>query len=138
MNLFSTVPLSKGLVVCLLVLSAALSHGQMTKEERNHYPQVQKIQKIEIFVRKPIYIFSPYLSYKEQKKIQMARKKIGGITFSVESSRKNGANGHLSSNYKRPHSLSKSKKLPPEKTTTAEVDTAKPFVRYEFPDSTRK
>ena len=135
MKHYSTPRLGAGVAACLLWLCTSSSFAQMVKEDRNNYPQPQKIKKLEIQVRKAPFIFSPHLSYKEQKEIQMAKKKIGGITFTVRSSSKNQASKSTSANYKQPNLFRKSKQSITEK---AIPDTTAPYVRYELSDSTNR
>ncbi|MEZ4902919.1 MAG: hypothetical protein R2822_14780 [Spirosomataceae bacterium] len=133
MKCFSIPPLGGRVAVCLLWLSTTYLFGQAVKEDRNYYPQKQKTEKTKLSFRQTPFVFSPYLSYKEQKKMQMAKKQIGGITFTVKKKR---AKDDALGNYKRPILISKSKKNSFEQNVVA--DTSKPFIRYEFPDSTSK
>lgn len=135
MKHYSTPRLGAGVVACLLWLCTSSSFAQMVKEDRNNYPQPQKIKKVEVLVRKAPFIFSPHLSYKEQKEIQMAKKKIGGITFTVRSSSQNQASKNASANYKQPNLFRKPKQSITEKATP---DTTAPYVRYELSDSTNR
>ena len=122
-----------GWAVALLLLSSTLC-AQTTKENRNNYAKpLPKTDKIKFSVQQQAepFIFSPHLSYKEQKQIQVAKKKIGGITFVVKPSR---TNNNSSTNYKRPTPNTRAKSPSPEQYT---ADTTAPFVRYELTDSSK-
>lgn len=133
MKFFSNPYLGRGVCIYLLWLSTTYSFSQTAKEDRNYYPRAKKTEKIRISAHQTPFLFSPHLPYKEQKKIQMARKQVGGITFTIK--RKRESSRSLE-NYKRPNLLSKSGKNLEQKRVIA--DTSKPYIRYEFPDSTSK
>lgn len=118
-----------GWALALFLLSAPL-YAQQVKENRNNYPKpLPKTEKLTLSVaHTEPFIFSPHLSYKEQKQIQLAKKKVGGITFVVKSSR----SGNSNANYKRPALNQKPKGVLPERFI---ADTAAPFIRYELKDS---
>lgn len=121
-----------GWAVALLLLSAPL-HAQTVKENRNNYPKpLPQTEKLTLSVqRAEPFIFSPHLSYKEQKQIQVAKKKAGGITFVLKSS--NFSSGKKSrDNYKRPTLNTDSTPISSEQRI---ADTTAPFVRYEWTDS---
>lgn len=116
-----------GWAVALFLLSAPL-FAQPVKENRNNYAKpLPKTEKLTFSVaRAEPFIFSPHLSYKEQKQIQVAKKKVGGITFVVKSSNRSG---NPSANYKRPPMIQK----PTLKGTEHFLaDTSAPFIRYEL------
>ena len=132
MKHYSTPRLGAGVAACLFWLCISSSFAQMVKEDRNNYPQPQKIEKVEVLVRNAPFIFSPHLSYKEQKAMQMAKKKIGGITFTVKTLKKQQGN---SANYKQPNLFSK----PPRSSGKNFIaDTTAPYVRYELSDTTNR
>ncbi|HAK75612.1 MAG TPA: hypothetical protein DCM71_01555 [Runella sp.] len=114
--------------MCLLwVLNSHLSNAQHNKEDRNNYPSPQNNPKTTIKVDKVPFVFSPHLSYKEQKQIQMSKKQVGGITFAVKSVKSQPTN------YKQPTLRSKNKF---QKKSQMVADTSAPYVRYELSDST--
>ncbi|WP_428660292.1 hypothetical protein [Runella sp.] len=121
-----------GWAAALFLLSAPLL-AQQVKENRNNYPKpLPKVEKLTLSVhRAEPFIFSPHLSYKEQKQIQLAKKKAGGITFVLKSS--GSFSGKKSTdNYKRP-TINTNPTLTPSEQRIA--DTTAPFVRYEWTDS---
>ncbi len=123
-----------GWVAVFIMLSTSL-YAQPVKENRNNYPKpLPETQKLELSVQraKP-FIFSPHLSYKEQKQIQLAKKKVGGITFVVRSS-KSVFGKSSSNNYKRPVPGVHSRSSASEQLI---ADTTAPFVRYELTDSVK-
>jgi hypothetical protein len=136
MKHFSTPRLGARAAACLLWLCFSPSFAQMVKEDRNNYPQPQKIKKVELLVPKAPFVFSPHLSYKEQKQIQMAKNKVGGITFIVKSSRKSQITKNASANYKQPNLFRKPKQFTPAEKSIA--DTTAPYVRYELSDTTNQ
>lgn len=121
-----------GWAVALFLLSGPL-FAQPVKENRNNYAKpLPKTEKFTLSVaRAEPFIFSPHLSYKEQKQIQLAKKKVGGITFVVKSSRSTNFK-NANANYKRP-TLIQNPTL--KGTEHFLADTAAPFVRYELKDS---
>jgi hypothetical protein len=132
MKHFSSPRLGVRVVGCLLWLYAGSLLAQPLKEDRNNYPRPQKNQKTEVLVRQKPFVFSPHLSYKEQKAMQMAKKKVGGITFTVKTLRRNQGNA---TNYKQPNLFSKPRRLSGESRM---ADTTAPYVRYELSDSTNR
>lgn len=116
-----------GWAVALFLLSGPL-FAQPVKENRNNYAKpLPKTDKLTLSVaRIEPFIFSPHLSYKEQKQIQLAKRKVGGITFLLKSSRLRN------SNYKRPGLSPKSSSVMP---TQFIADTSAPFIRYEVKDT---
>ncbi len=136
MRHFSTPRWGARVAACLLWLCFSSSFAQMVKEDRNNYAQPQKIKKVEMLVHKAPFVFSPHLSYKEQKQIQMAKNKVGGITFTVKSSRKSQIAKNASANYKQPNLFRKPK--PSTLTEKAIPDTTAPYVRYELSDTTNQ
>jgi hypothetical protein len=122
-------------VVFLLWLCAHSTDAQPLKEDRNYYPKPQPIKKSEIVIDKSPFIFSPHLSYKEQKKIQMARKKVGGITFTIKTKKNQASQGHAY-HYKQPRFFPRRKGgSTPETIIT---DTSEPYIRYELSDTTQR
>jgi hypothetical protein len=124
-----------GWAVALLLLSSTLC-AQTAKENRNNYAKpLPKTDKIKFSVQQQAepFIFSPHLSYKEQKQIQVAKKKIGGITFVVKPTRAN-SNGNSSANYKRQTPNTRARSASSEQYI---ADTTAPFVRYELTDSSK-
>ncbi|AEI50728.1 hypothetical protein [Runella slithyformis] len=115
-----------GWAVALLLLSAPL-YAQPVKENRNNYAKpLPKTEKLTLSVaRVEPFIFSPHLSYKEQKQIQVAKKKVGGITFVVKSTR----SGNNNANYKRPPMIQRPTLMG---TDHFLADTSAPFIRYEL------
>lgn len=132
MKHFSSPRLGARAVGCLLWLYTGSLFAQPLKEDRNNYPHPQKNQKVEILIRQKPFVFSPHLSYKEQKAMQMARKKVGGITFSIRTLRRPQGN---SGNYKHPNLFSKPQRLSGESLI---ADTTAPYVRYELSDTTNR
>lgn len=132
MKYFSSPRLGARVVGCLLWLTTGSLLAQPLKEDRNNYPRPQKNQKVEVLVRQKPFVFSPHLSYKEQKAMQMAQKKVGGITFSVKTLRSKQGQ---TANYKRPNLFSKQRRLSGESLI---ADTTAPYVRYELSDSTNR
>ncbi len=115
-------------VMCLLwVLSGSFAYTQHNKEDRQNYPSPQNNPKSTLKVDKAPFVFSPHLSYKEQKQIQMTKKRVGGITFSVKSVQSQPTN------YKQPRLSSKSRT---PKKVNIPADTSAPYVRYELRDTT--
>ena len=103
-------------VMCLLwVLSGSFAYTQHNKEDRQNYPSPQNNPKSTLKV------------YKEQKQIQMTKKRVGGITFSVKSVQSQPTN------YKQPRLSSKSRT---PKKVNIPADTLAPYVRYELRDTT--
>jgi hypothetical protein len=98
--------------------------AQVNKEDRNNYPQSKPVKKKEWKVQKAPVVFSPHLSYREQKQMQLARQKVGGVTFYVNSKKQTNAN------YKQPNSGSSSK----SKAVAVQVfpDTTAPYKRYDL------
>ena len=131
MKIFAALRPGVSVVVCLLGLYAGSLPAQPAKEDRNYYPQPQKNKKSSVLVRQAPFVFSHYLSYKEQKTIQLARKKAGGITFTVKTRK----NHQTSLNYKHPYLLTKPQRSLGE---IRMADTIAPFVRYDLSDTTNQ
>jgi hypothetical protein len=130
-----TTPRFAAVAVCLLWLSAHSTDAQLLKEDRNNYPKPQPLKKSEMVIDKSPFIFSPHLSYKEQKKIQMAKKKVGGITFTIKTKKIQTSQGHAY-HYKQPRFLPRRKgDIAPE---TVSRDTSEPYIRYELSDTTQQ
>ncbi|WP_028666661.1 hypothetical protein [Runella zeae] len=114
--------------IVLFVMSTHLLNAQKVKEDRNNYAKPQTIDKIQLRRAAP-FVYSPHISYKEQRQMQLAKKKMGGITFVVKSRRTTSAN------YKQQNFQPKSRHS--SNTERFVADSSAPFVRYEFSDSLR-
>ncbi|MEI7585314.1 hypothetical protein [Runella sp.] len=132
MKHFSSPRLGARAVGCLLWLYTGSLFAQPLKEDRNNYPRPQKNQKVEVLVRQKPFVFSPHLSYKEQKAMQMTKKRVGGITFSVKTLKRTQEN---SGNSKHLNLFSKPRRLSGESLI---ADTTALFIRYELSDSTNR
>jgi hypothetical protein len=132
MKHFLSPRLGARVVGCLVWLSTGPLFAQPLKEDRNNYPHPQKKQKVEILIRQKPFVFSPHLSYKEQKAMQMARKKAGGITFTIRTLKRSQGN---SANYKHPDLWPKQRRLSGESLI---ADTTAPYIRYELSDTTNR
>ncbi|MFN8349449.1 MAG: hypothetical protein U0X91_30895 [Spirosomataceae bacterium] len=131
MKIFPSLRSRARVAVFLFGLYAGTLPAQPNKEDRNYYPTPPKNKKVGVLVRQAPFVFSPYLSYKEQKTIQMGQKKAGGITFTVKTRRRSRA----SANYKQPHLQNTPRQIPGEIRI---VDTIAPFVRYDLSDTTNR
>ena len=117
-------------VMCLLwVMSAHFSSAQHNKEDRQNYPSPQNNPKTILKIDKAPFVFSPHLSYKEQKQIQVAKKRVGGISFSVKTVKSQP------SNYKQPMIRPRSKS---SNKGNFLADTSAPYIRYELSDTTEQ
>ncbi|MFN4147649.1 MAG: hypothetical protein ACK4GN_17625 [Runella sp.] len=119
--------LLKAVAVCLVFSSCSL-YAQVAKEDRNNYPRATKTSKNTTYVtREAPFVYSPHLSYREQKELQMAKKKVGGITWVVRSPR-----GKKPKNEKQPTFDSKTSNTNPELT---QVEGTLPVTRYVLSDT---
>lgn len=124
MSFLSSRKCGLGLALTMLYLGLNQAVAQTNKEDRNNYPQPKPVKKNEWKLKKAPMVFSPHLSYREQKQMQLAKKKIGGVTFYVNSKKT------TTTNYKQPYSTPTNAH---KKAVAAIVpDTAAPYKRYDL------
>ena len=111
----------KAVVFVCAYLVLFTPYAQTNKEDRNYYPKPQPIKKSELKIQAAPIVFSPHLSYREQKKMYLASKKAGGITFLVKSRRSKVTN------YKQP--TNRPSKVASEEPTT-NTDATESYTRY--------